>query len=164
MRKHDLAEEPPPRELLERLTAALRRGDVLPAVVDRRAELPDETTLLIGEEEPPSYREMQDKIGRLIHGENWRTLALPKSAAQLGAWVQEEVLGEDTFIRSWMIENSDDHYELDVSRARTLLDELELELRGLGRVGERMFILLDIPAVLHSMAVAAGLEAREEAS
>lgn len=36
------------------------------------------------------------------------------------------------------------------------------QLRGLGRVGERMFILLDVPAVLHAMAVGAGLEAREE--
>lgn len=36
------------------------------------------------------------------------------------------------------------------------------QLRGLGRVGDRMFILLDVPAVLHAMAVAAGLEAREE--
>jgi hypothetical protein len=29
-------------------------------------------------------------------------------------------------------------------------------------VGERLFILLDVPAVLHAMAVGAGLEAREE--
>lgn len=36
------------------------------------------------------------------------------------------------------------------------------QLRGLGRVGSRMFILLDVSAVLHNMAVAAGLESREE--
>jgi uncharacterized membrane protein len=35
--------------------------------------------------------------------------------------VQDEVLGEDTYIQSWMVENSDDHYELDISRARRLL-------------------------------------------
>ena len=28
-------------------------------------ELPDETVLLIGEEETPSYQEMQQRIGRL---------------------------------------------------------------------------------------------------
>jgi hypothetical protein len=33
--------------------------------VDRRAELPDETILLIGEEETPSYDEMQKRIGRI---------------------------------------------------------------------------------------------------
>ena len=102
----------------------LHRDDLVDAVVrvvDRRAELPDETTLLIGEEETPSYQEMQQRIGELIHCERWRTLALPKGFAKLGAWMQDEVLDEDTYIRSWMVENSDDHYELDVSRARRLL-------------------------------------------
>src|SRR5688500_2732492 len=102
----------------------LHKDDLVDAVVrtvDRRAELPDETTLLIGEEETPSYEDMQQQIGRLIHGERWRTLALPKTLAKLGAWIQDEVLDEDTYIRSWMVENSDDHYELDISRARELL-------------------------------------------
>jgi purine-binding chemotaxis protein CheW len=36
------------------------------------------------------------------------------------------------------------------------------QLRGLGRVGERMFILLDVSAVLHGLAVTAGIETREE--
>jgi hypothetical protein len=89
--------------------------------VDRRAELPDETVLLIGEEETPSYQEMQQRIGDLVHGETWRTLALPKGMTKLGAWFQEEVLDEDTDIKTWMVENSDDHYEIDISRARTLL-------------------------------------------
>jgi nucleoside-diphosphate-sugar epimerase/uncharacterized membrane protein len=102
----------------------LHKEDLVDAVVrtvDRRAELPDETTLLIGEEETPSYQEMQEHIGRLIHGERWRTLSLPKGVVKLGSWVQTEVLDEDTDIRPWMVENSDDHYELDISRARALL-------------------------------------------
>lgn len=102
----------------------LHRDDLVDAVVrtvDRRADLPDETTLLVGEEETPSYQEMQSRIGELIHGERWRTLALPKSFTKLGAWMQDEVLDEDTYIQAWMVENSDDHYELEVSRARDLL-------------------------------------------
>lgn len=102
----------------------LHRDDLVEAIrrtVDRRAELPEETVLLIGEEETPSYDEMQKRIGRLIHGKEWRTLALPKGMTQLGAWMQDEVLDEDTYIKSWMVENSDDHYELDTSRARRLL-------------------------------------------
>ena len=102
----------------------LHRDDLVDAVVrtvDRRAELPDETMLLIGEEETPSYEEMQQRIGELIHGERWRTLALPKGFAKLGSWMQDEVLDEDTYIQSWMVENSDDHYEIDISRARRLL-------------------------------------------
>jgi len=102
----------------------LHRDDLVDAVVravDRRAELPDEAVLLIGEEETPSYQEMQQRIGDLVHGETWRTLALPKGMTKLGAWFQEEILDEDTDIKAWMVENSDDHYELDTSRARTLL-------------------------------------------
>jgi nucleoside-diphosphate-sugar epimerase len=95
--------------------------DSVVRVVDRRAALPEETTLLIGEEETPSYQELQSRLGRLIHGEDWRTLALPKGPAKLGAWLQEEVLDEDSHIKPWMVENSDDHYELDISRARELL-------------------------------------------
>jgi hypothetical protein len=31
------------------------------------------------------------------------------------------VLGQDTFIKPWMIDRANDHYALDISRARTLL-------------------------------------------
>lgn len=102
----------------------LHRDDLVDAVVrtvDRRAELPDETVLLIGEEETPSYQEMQERIGHLAHGERWRTLSLPKGVTKLGSWVQTEVLAQETDIKPWMVENSDDHYELDISRARELL-------------------------------------------
>ncbi|TIP78876.1 MAG: NAD-dependent epimerase/dehydratase family protein, partial [Mesorhizobium sp.] len=89
----------------------LHKDDLVDAVVrtvDRRADLPAETVLLIGEEGTPSYEEMQKRIGRLVHGEDWRTLALPKQLTKLGAWVQTEVLDQDTDIKPWMIENSDD--------------------------------------------------------
>ena len=33
--------------------------------------------------------------------------------------MQDEVLDEDPFIRPWMVEIADDHYELDISRAAT---------------------------------------------
>jgi hypothetical protein len=42
--------------------------------------------------------------------------------AVAGAWVEDKIPGiEDPFIQSWMIDLADDHYELDISRARTLL-------------------------------------------
>lgn len=96
--------------------------DAVVRAVDRRDSLPDETAILIGEPETASYAQMQREIGKLVHGEDWRTLSLPKALTEAGAWTQEEVLGEDTYIRAWMVENADDHYELDISRARTLLD------------------------------------------
>ncbi len=95
--------------------------DAVVRAVDRRMQLPDETTLLIGEEDTPSYEEMQRRIGQLVHGERWRTLSLPKGTTKLGAWVQENVLDQNTDIKAWMVENADDHYELDISRARALL-------------------------------------------
>lgn len=60
--------------------------DAVVRTVDRRAELPDQTILLVGEEETPSYQEMQQRIGQLIHGERWRTLSLPKGLATFGSW------------------------------------------------------------------------------
>lgn len=102
----------------------LHKDDLVEAIVrtvDRRAALPEETVLLIGEEETASYEELQKLIGRLVHDEDWRTLSLPKGLTRAGAWVQTEVLGQDTDIKPWMIENSDDHYEIDISRARALL-------------------------------------------
>ncbi|APO78002.1 Vitamin K epoxide reductase family protein (plasmid) [Rhizobium etli 8C-3] len=95
--------------------------DAIVRIVDRRAELPEETVLLLGEEETPSYEEMQKRIGRLVHDEEWRTLSLPKGLTKAGAWLQTEVLDQETDIKPWMIENSDDHYEIDVSRARSLI-------------------------------------------
>ena len=64
---------------------------------------------------------MQAEIGRLIRGENWETREVPKALAKAGAWVQQDVLGEDSFIRSWMVDIADDHYAIDSSRARKLL-------------------------------------------
>jgi nucleoside-diphosphate-sugar epimerase/uncharacterized membrane protein len=95
--------------------------DSVERAVERRAALAARTTLLIGEATGPSYRELQETLGRLMHGERWRTIVLPKRITQVGAWFQNEVLDQDTFVRAWMIENSATHYELDTSRARRLL-------------------------------------------
>ncbi|OAP36958.1 vitamin K epoxide reductase [Sinorhizobium glycinis] len=102
----------------------LHKDDLVDAVVrtvDRRAELPAESVMLIGEEETLSYGELQKRIGRLLHGEDWRTFVLPKGLAKTGSWMQTEVLDQESDIKPWMIENSDDHFEIDISRAETLI-------------------------------------------
>jgi len=69
----------------------LHRDDLVDAVVrtvDRRAVLPEETVLLIGEAETPSDQDMQQRLGELIHGERWHTLSLPKGVTRLGSWLQ----------------------------------------------------------------------------
>jgi nucleoside-diphosphate-sugar epimerase/uncharacterized membrane protein len=90
-------------------------------LVDRRRELPLELPLLVGEPEALGYAEVQNVIGETLHGEDWTTVRVPKTLALAGAWVQNEVLGNDDFVKPWMVEQSNDHYVLDISRAKRLL-------------------------------------------
>lgn len=94
--------------------------DALEKTVENRKTLPEEIAINIGEPETPSYQELQSKIGKLIHGEEWDTYEVPKPVAKAGAWVMD--LFSDPFIKPWMIDRADDHYELDISRARELLE------------------------------------------
>jgi len=96
--------------------------DAFTRLIQRRAELPRELTLLLGEPETLSYDELQRTLGELIHGEPWETRQIPKALAKTGAWVQDKLpLVEEPFIKPWMIDLADDHFALDVGRARGLL-------------------------------------------
>lgn len=97
--------------------------DAIESVVARQKELPAELVLLIGEPETLSYDELQRTFGRLIHDEVWETRHISKALAKIGAWFQDHLpFGEEPFIKPWMIDLADDHYALDISRARKLLD------------------------------------------
>lgn len=97
--------------------------DAIESAVERRNELADEETLLLGEEKVCSYGEMQEILGKLIHGEGWETVEIPEPLAKVGAWVQDRApVGDEPFIKPWMIDLADDHYELDLSRAKEVLD------------------------------------------
>ncbi len=99
--------------------------------MERRGELPEEAVILIGESEAMGYDELQDEIGRLLHGDaDWSTLRVPKPAAKLGAALQESLepvipdaidQGEKPFVRPFMVSLADDHYALDIGLARRLL-------------------------------------------
>lgn len=122
------------RRIYERLTTArfysgdLRAGqsfvhlddllDAFQAAVDRRKDLAAETAILIGEPEAPGYGELQKELGRLIHGERWTTIRVPRAAAKIGARLP---LVRDPFIRPWMIDRAGDHYDLDISKAQRVL-------------------------------------------
>ncbi len=98
--------------------------DAITLAVERRAELPSEVPILLGEPEPLSYDELQHTFARLIHGEDLETLEVPGALAPLakaGAWVMEKLPGADPFIKPWMIDRANDHYALDIDRARALL-------------------------------------------
>ena len=103
----------------------LHLDDLLDAVlriVEGRRALPEEVAILLGEAETLTFRELQEQLGCLIHGEQWQTYKVPKALARIGAAVETDVLALDPFIRPWMVDASSDHYELDLSRARKLLD------------------------------------------
>jgi nucleoside-diphosphate-sugar epimerase len=96
--------------------------DAFVATVERRKSLPPECAILIGEPEPLTYDELQHQFARLIHNEDWETTQIPKAVAKAGAWVQNTIpIGEEPFIKPWMIDYSDDHYALDITRAQRLL-------------------------------------------
>ncbi|KHK92945.1 NAD-dependent epimerase/dehydratase family protein [Novosphingobium malaysiense] len=112
----------------------LHREDMIDAVtraVDHRGDLPPDAHILIGEPDAIGYDDLQDRIGALIHGErDWATMRVPKPVAKAGAAMQEKLepvipdeidKGEPPFIRPFMVEMADDHYALDVSRARDWL-------------------------------------------
>ncbi len=98
--------------------------DALVLVIERRAQLPPEVPILLGESEPLTYDELQHTFARLIHGEDLHTLVMPDALAPLaeaGAWMMEKLPRADPFLKPWMIDRANDHYALDITRAGTLL-------------------------------------------
>lgn len=96
--------------------------DAIALCVDKRHELPEECVLLIGESTTMSYDQIQHLMARLIHGSEWKTWSVPKPIAKVGAWTQQHLpFMKESFIQPWMIDLADDHYELDISRAKRLL-------------------------------------------
>lgn len=90
--------------------------------VDQRKNLPHFVTLLIGEDKTLSYDALQKTLSTLIYGEPLTTYTIPKWVAKAGAWCQNHLPGsEGAFIQPWMIDRTDDHHELDISRAKALL-------------------------------------------
>jgi nucleoside-diphosphate-sugar epimerase len=114
--------------------AFIHKDDMIDAfrrTIDGRERLPDDVTVLVGEPDPPSYGTLQREIARLIHGEDeWATITVPKALARTGAKLEEASepvvpdaidQGEKPFIRPFMVDKADDHYALDITRARELL-------------------------------------------
>jgi nucleoside-diphosphate-sugar epimerase len=93
--------------------------DAIELAVRKRKELPHEVTLLLGEPKTWSYDQLQRMISSLIYGKEFKTWRIPKPIAKLGAWAQG-LIG-NPFIKPWMIDLADNHYELDISRAKKIL-------------------------------------------
>lgn len=96
--------------------------DALWLTVEKRRQLPNEVVLLLGEEETLSYNTLQTEIARLIHDKEWKTWSIPKPIAKIGAWMLDHLpFFKESFIKPWMIDIADDHYALDITRARNIL-------------------------------------------
>lgn len=93
--------------------------DALEKTVEKRNELPEEIAINVGEPETLSYEDLQKEIGKLIHGKEWETYEIPKPLAKVGSYGMN--LFGDPFIKPWMIDRADDHFEMDISRAKELL-------------------------------------------
>lgn len=98
--------------------------DAIELVVERRAKLPPELSLLLGEPSVLSYDELQHTMARLLGGTNLETIAIPSvfaPFAKLGAWVLDHIPRQKGFVKPWMIDRANDHYALDITRARSIL-------------------------------------------
>lgn len=95
---------------------------VIQVVIEKRRGLPEEALFVIGEPKTLSYQQMQNTIGQILYAKPWKTIRVPKWFAKLGAWVQNTLpFFKKSFIKPWMIDLADDHYELDVSLAIKML-------------------------------------------
>jgi len=90
--------------------------------VKKRQELPEEINLLIGEAKTFSYDELQKKMAYSLYEKEWKTWRIPKPIAKIGAWFQDHLpFMKPSFIKPWMIQIADDHYELDILKAKKYL-------------------------------------------
>jgi nucleoside-diphosphate-sugar epimerase len=96
-------------------------ADAVERLIERRRDLPLEFALLLGEPDAIGYGERQAEISRLIRDEHWETRRIPKALVKAAIWLQQHALGEESFIRPWMVDIADDHYAIDITRARKLV-------------------------------------------
>ena len=93
--------------------------DSIIKTIEKRKELPPEIVLNIGDDETLSYKDLQDIISTEVNGKKSDIIHIPKWFAKAGAFMQN-IFGK-AFIKPWMIDLADDHFEMDSSKAKKLL-------------------------------------------
>tara|TARA_R110002049_G_scaffold191337_1_gene360246 strand:+ start:10236 stop:11300 length:1065 start_codon:yes stop_codon:yes gene_type:complete len=93
--------------------------DSIIKTIEKRKELPPEIVINIGDDETLSYQELQDIISMEVNGKGSKIIHVPKWFAKFGAFMLN-IIGK-AFIKPWMIDLADDHFELDSSRAKKLI-------------------------------------------
>jgi nucleoside-diphosphate-sugar epimerase len=90
--------------------------------IEARRRLDVRELFLIAEPEIVSYAELQEALGRALHGKAWPTIRVPAPLAKAGAWVKDKLAGDEgTFIKPWMIDLADAHYPVSIARAQARL-------------------------------------------
>ena len=97
--------------------------DMVMLLIEKRKEIPKQTTFLCCEEDSISYRDLQTAIGKLVHNnDHWPMIWVPKWFAKFGAWAQGlNPFGPKPFIKPWMVNLADDNYEFTMDRSRKIL-------------------------------------------
>ena len=93
--------------------------DAIAKTIEKRKDLSPETILNIGDDETLSYQELQDIISTTVNGKKIEIIHISKWFAKAGAFI-ENLFGK-AFIKPWMIDLADDHFELDSSKAKKIL-------------------------------------------
>ena len=92
-------------------------------LVEKRNGLPHEVVLNLGESKTYSYKTLQDRLESLINNKRLKIYPIPKSLAKSVSWIENHIpFYPKPFIKPWMIDIADDHLELDISLAKTLID------------------------------------------
>jgi nucleoside-diphosphate-sugar epimerase len=96
--------------------------DAIALAVEKRASLPKETTMLIGEPKTLSYGHLQNRISKLCRGKPIRTFRLPRWLGMVGAVIFSLFTPKSKrFVRPWMIPLADDNYTLNIAKAKKVL-------------------------------------------
>jgi nucleoside-diphosphate-sugar epimerase len=140
--------------------------------LERRSELGPFEVFLVAEPQVVSHKELQERLGELLHGREWPTLRIPKAAAKAGAWAQEHIARQETFIKPWMVDLADQHYPAAIDRARQklgwqpqhrLLSALDEMIARLRRDPEHWYRLNKLEPPAQALEESAGLrEAGED--
>jgi UDP-glucose 4-epimerase len=95
--------------------------DLLEIAVNKRKEIANSVTILVGEEKTLSTRFLQDTISEKLWKKKIWMIRLPRFIAWIGAFIQCHLpFVAKPFIQPWMIKLADEHYELDISKAKKI--------------------------------------------
>lgn len=104
----------------------LHLEDLLEAIfllIKKSESLPDSITLVLGEDEALSFKELQSLIGKELYGKEWPIIRVPPFFARTGAYLLQKLpMVREPFIKPWMISYADDHYDLNINKVKEVLN------------------------------------------